>query len=415
MTRHRARWIAAWLACGLALPTQLAAADRHIEFDTDEGTWLSLDLSPDGRTILFDLLGDLYTVSASGGDARRLTSGPAFDSQPVYSPDGRQIAWLSDASGAESIWVAQADGSQARRVSPDDGDPVLVSPEWSADGKTIFVSQFRADLNAFELWRFDVATQTRRPRGAHPGHGRTAALELDQLAGCTTVRGWTLSLLRLAQRRVRFRPVAGVDDPTPRPRQQPRRDAGLGTAQPAHRPGDRHGDAARDCTGRSHARLRRSRTWTHGSAAARSRHACRPLARIPDATGRVDGVGDARPAAALRFQRGFALALPERRRPHRADRPRHRHEDDATVHGARRHDAAAARTHVDTPAGRTGPRAPDPGAGTIARRTTARILGAGARLRDAARAATRGRGDSRARKTRSFSRRGRATGDSLRT
>jgi Tol biopolymer transport system component len=88
-----------------------------------------------------------------------LTSGPAFDSQPVYSPDGRQIAWLSDASGAESIWVAQADGSQARRVSPDDGDPVLVSPEWSADGKTIFVSQFRADLNAFELWRFDVATQ----------------------------------------------------------------------------------------------------------------------------------------------------------------------------------------------------------------------------------------------------------------
>ena len=163
MTRHAARWIAAWLACGLSLPTQLAAADRRIEFDTDEGTWLSLDLSPDGRTILFDLLGDLYTVSASGGDARRLTSGPAFDSQPVYSPDGRRIAWLSDASGAESIWVADADGSEARRVSPDDGDPVLVSPEWSADGKTIFVSQYRADLNAFELLQFDVATQRGTP------------------------------------------------------------------------------------------------------------------------------------------------------------------------------------------------------------------------------------------------------------
>jgi len=96
VTRHTAHWIAAWLACGLSLPTQLAATDRRIEFDTDEWTWLSLDLSPDGRTILFDLLGDLYTISASGGDARRLTSGPAFDSQPVYSPDGRQIAWLSD-------------------------------------------------------------------------------------------------------------------------------------------------------------------------------------------------------------------------------------------------------------------------------------------------------------------------------
>jgi Tol biopolymer transport system component/imidazolonepropionase-like amidohydrolase len=139
------------------------AADRHIAFDTDEGTWLSLDLSPDGRTIVFDLLGDLYVVDASGGRAQRLTDGPAFDSQPVFAPDGRSIAYLSDASGAEAIWIANADGSGARRVSPDDGDPILVSPEWSADGRTIFVSSYRADLNAFELWKFDVATQHGEP------------------------------------------------------------------------------------------------------------------------------------------------------------------------------------------------------------------------------------------------------------
>src|SRR5207247_437436 len=60
---------------------------RTVEFETSEGTWLSLDVSPDGRTIVFELLGDLYTMPAAGGAATRLTSGPAFDSQPRWSPD----------------------------------------------------------------------------------------------------------------------------------------------------------------------------------------------------------------------------------------------------------------------------------------------------------------------------------------
>ena len=63
--------------------------ERKIEFDTDEGTWLSLSPSPDGRTILFDLLGDLYTVPMEGGEARRIIRGLPFDSQPIYSPDGQ--------------------------------------------------------------------------------------------------------------------------------------------------------------------------------------------------------------------------------------------------------------------------------------------------------------------------------------
>src|SRR5262245_47743843 len=62
--------------------------DRTIAFTTDRGTWMSLDVSPDGRTIVFDLLGDLHTVSIEGGRATRITSGLAFDSQPRYSPDG---------------------------------------------------------------------------------------------------------------------------------------------------------------------------------------------------------------------------------------------------------------------------------------------------------------------------------------
>ena len=62
---------------------------RKIEFTSNEGTWLSLDVSPDGQTIIFELLGDLYTVPMAGGDAKKLTSGMAFNSQPHYSPDGK--------------------------------------------------------------------------------------------------------------------------------------------------------------------------------------------------------------------------------------------------------------------------------------------------------------------------------------
>src|SRR5258705_3628199 len=83
---------------------------RTVEFETSEGTWMSLDVSPDGRTLVIELLGDLYTMPAAGGAATRLTSGPAFDSQPRWSPDGKRIVFLSDRSGAENIWLCDSDG-----------------------------------------------------------------------------------------------------------------------------------------------------------------------------------------------------------------------------------------------------------------------------------------------------------------
>ncbi len=128
--------------------------ERKIEFTTDEGTWLSLDVSPDGRTILFDMLGDIYTLPIKGGTARLLLGGTAFDSQPRYSPDGSRIAFLSDREGSENVWVANVDGSQPRRIS---GETQLIfaSPEWTPDGKQVLASRGTGKLG-FELWAYDA-------------------------------------------------------------------------------------------------------------------------------------------------------------------------------------------------------------------------------------------------------------------
>ena len=106
---------------------------RTLSFETDEGTWIGLDVSPDGKTVVFSLLGDLYVVPLSGGAARRLTSGPAYDVQPRFSPDGAWIAFASDRGGTENLWIADAEGKHARAVSTEE-DAFVNSPAWSPDG-----------------------------------------------------------------------------------------------------------------------------------------------------------------------------------------------------------------------------------------------------------------------------------------
>lgn len=144
---------------GQVLPLQPA---RSIRFDTSDGTWLSPDISPDGKRIVFEMLGHLWLLDAHGGEARAITAGMAFDSQPAFSPDGRSIAFISDRSGAENLWIADADGAHPRQISLRDDNAVFVSPAWSADGRSIYVSRARAEYPAFELWRFDLASGTGR-------------------------------------------------------------------------------------------------------------------------------------------------------------------------------------------------------------------------------------------------------------
>jgi Tol biopolymer transport system component len=92
-------------------------AQRDVNINVDEGTWMAVDVSPDGREIVFDLLGDIYVMPITGGEARPIASGVAWDMQPRYSPDGRYIAFTSDRAGGDNLWVMDRDGSNPRQVS----------------------------------------------------------------------------------------------------------------------------------------------------------------------------------------------------------------------------------------------------------------------------------------------------------
>src|SRR5688572_1120556 len=109
---------------------------RDVPIDVREGTWISLDVSPDGKEICFDLLGDLYVLPIEGGEARAIQSGVAWQMQPRYSPDGAWIAFTSDQGGGDNVWVAKRDGSGARAVTKETFR-LLNSPVWSPDGQWI--------------------------------------------------------------------------------------------------------------------------------------------------------------------------------------------------------------------------------------------------------------------------------------
>lgn len=122
---------------------------RSLDFVTDEGTWISLDLSPDGETIVFELLGDLYTLPVAGGEATRITSGQGYDMQPRYSPDGTELVFVSDRSGSENLWIADADGSHARALTDEERENFM-SPVWAPDGEYIVATK-GTDLYMFHV------------------------------------------------------------------------------------------------------------------------------------------------------------------------------------------------------------------------------------------------------------------------
>lgn len=131
---------------------------KEVPIDVDEGTWMNVDLSPDGRTIAFDLLGDLYTLPIGGGEATALTHDVAWQMQPRFSPDGKRLAFTSDAAGGDNIWVMDVDGKNAKAVT-NESFRLLNNACWSPDGEYIAAHKHftsHRSLGAGEIWMYHV-------------------------------------------------------------------------------------------------------------------------------------------------------------------------------------------------------------------------------------------------------------------
>ncbi len=128
---------------------------RSQTFTTTKGTWISLDVSPDGATIVFDMLGHIYTMPATGGKATAITSGLAYDAQPRFSPDGKRIVFVSDRSGGDNLWIMSLDRADTVQLTKGN-DNSYVSPAWTPDGKYVVASKSGGLGGAAKLWIYNV-------------------------------------------------------------------------------------------------------------------------------------------------------------------------------------------------------------------------------------------------------------------
>lgn len=129
---------------------------RSTTIETDETTWSFVDVSPDGTQIIFDMLGDIYVADINGGKARALTEGISWNFQPRYSPNGKQIAFISDRLGNDNIWVMNRDGSNARQVTKERQNN-LHNPYWTPDGNWIAVRKgylSKRSIPAGSIWLY---------------------------------------------------------------------------------------------------------------------------------------------------------------------------------------------------------------------------------------------------------------------
>ena len=132
---------------------------RQVPIDVTEGSWMNVDVAPDGKTIAFDLLGDIYTMPITGGTPRRIAEGLAYEQQPRFSPDGKRIAFTSDRGGGDNIWIMNLDGSDKRQLSKEDFR-LLNQPSWSPDGRFIIAKKHfttQRSLGTGEVWLYHVS------------------------------------------------------------------------------------------------------------------------------------------------------------------------------------------------------------------------------------------------------------------
>jgi len=157
---HRVLAIA--LVCCVAGAAGLAGA-ADVFFPRHPG------ISPDGATVVFGFQGDLWAVDADGGTARRLTAHEAYDGDPIFSPDGRQLAFASDREGSADVWVMPAGGGLPARLTYASTSD---RPEaWTTDGAKVLFASARP-------WRYPVRSQIQHV----PATGGTPFRLLDTFA-----------------------------------------------------------------------------------------------------------------------------------------------------------------------------------------------------------------------------------------
>ena len=125
---------------------------RTVHLKTDEGTWISLDVSPDGKNIAFDLMGDIYSIPITGGKATPITKGMAYDTHPKFSPDGNSIAFTSDRDGSENVWIKDLETGDSTQITKDK-DQHIQSADWTPDGDYLVVSKGGRNLKLFLFHR----------------------------------------------------------------------------------------------------------------------------------------------------------------------------------------------------------------------------------------------------------------------
>lgn len=129
-----------------------------LAFDASEGAWISLDVSPDGKTIVFDLLGDIYAMPITGGNATVLAGGLPYETQPRFSPDGKWISFTSDRAGGDNIWIMKPDGSERTQITKEDYR-LLNNANWHPSGQYLIARKHFTSgrsMGAGEMWLYRV-------------------------------------------------------------------------------------------------------------------------------------------------------------------------------------------------------------------------------------------------------------------
>ena len=140
------------LAAFAAEDLVLKESAESLQFTVDEGSWVSVSILPDDDSFVFDLLGDIYRLDIDSGETAVITSGMGFDSQPVVSPDGSKIAFISDRDGKDNLWIANIDGGNPIKLS-NETYAALISPTWNPDGQNIVVTKRAREI---ELVQFNL-------------------------------------------------------------------------------------------------------------------------------------------------------------------------------------------------------------------------------------------------------------------